>query len=244
VFGLSGVDSMKDWKLLSELVYRNFKSRCGGRFRVVNDVVIARAAGTRARYGAALIAGTGSNAYAVGPKGEAYASGLGSLLADEGSAYWIASQMLRAAVKSFDGRGAKTALEQLLCTRLRVRTVRDIVDIVYRREFDKTAIAALAPLCTRAARRGDRTALRILRDAAGELADMVNAVSQRAGLKREAFDVVLVGGVWSAGILIGKPFERMIRARFPRVRFVRLRSKPVQGAIRLACAYGIPARQG
>jgi len=245
VFGLSGVDTLNDWKILSALMYQYFKPRFADRFRVVNDVVIALAAGTDAPFGAALIAGTGSNAYAVGPRGEAYAGGLGSVLADEGSAYWIGSQMLRAAVKSFDRRGPETALEQSLCALLKVRTMRDAVDVVYphtkdfgagmnRSGFDKTAIARLAPLCTRTARQGDRVAKKIVYDAAHELAAMVHAVVARAGLSRMRFDCVLSGGAWKAGALIVRPFARAVRPHAPRVRFIRVRASPVTGALRLA----------
>lgn len=234
VLGLSGVDSMKDWQTLSALIYKNFKTRIGDRFRVVNDVVIVFAAGTEQKYGAALIAGTGSNAYAVGPKGEAYAGGLGSLISDEGSAYWIASQMLHAAVKSFDRRSPKTVLEQLLCTSLRVHTMRDVVDVVYRPEFDKTAVARLAPLCTIAACRGDRVARGILRAAAYELADMVIAAVAHAGLAHTHFNCVFSGGVFRAGTLVMNPFMRAVRRYAPRVRFIPLTSSPVIGALQLA----------
>lgn len=234
VLGLSGVDSMKDWKTLSALVYKNFKPRLGDRFRVVNDVVIALATGTKKKYGIALIAGTGSNAYAVGPSGEAYASGLGSLLADEGSANWIGCHILRAAVKSFDGRGQKTMLEQLLCTTLKVRTMRDAVDKVYQNSFDKTTMAALAPLCTLAARCGDAVARRVMYQAAQELADMVVAVAKRAGLAQGHFDCVLSGGVWKAGKILYTPFVHAVRQYVSPIRFVPLNISPVQGALRLA----------
>jgi N-acetylglucosamine kinase-like BadF-type ATPase len=249
VLGLSGVDSMKDWKILSALIFKNFKPRLGERFRVVNDVAIVFAAGTLQPHGVALIAGTGSNAYAVGPKGEAYASGLGALLADEGSAYWIGCLMLRAAVKSFDGRGPRTILEQLLYSRFHIRTVRDLVDVVYPHTknfgggaFDKTAIAALAPLCAIAARRGDTVARGILYRAAQELADMVIAVAKRAGLAGKAFDCVLSGGVFEAGGALAAPFLRAVRRHVPRIRSIRLHTAPVTGAIRLALQHDDPIK--
>lgn len=238
VFGLSGVDSMKDWKILSALLYRELRPMARDQFRVVNDVVIALAAGTTKPYGAAVIAGTGSNAYAVGRHGEeAYAGGLGTVLADEGSAYAIGSAMLRAAVRSFDGRIRKTLLERGVARALGVRHMRDAVDVVYQPEFNKTVIAGLAPLCTRLARRGDRAARDIIIHAAEDLASMVCAVITRARLTQAAFDLVLAGNVFRAGPLFLDPFARTVRHAAPHVSVVRLRHRAVKGAVRLAHLY-------
>ncbi len=234
VFGLSGVDSLQDWQMLSQKIFKHFKKKIGDRFRVVNDVVIALAAGTDSPYGAAVIAGTGSNAYAVGPKGEAYAGGLGSLLSDEGSAYAIGSETLRAAVKSFDGRGGSSALEPLLCKQLGVKNMREVVDKVYTSSFNKTSLAALAPLCVRAARRGDNAAHNIVVHAALELGSMASAVIRKTGLASRAFDLILWGGVFQAGDILLLPFRKAVHHTAPKAHIVLLKKHPYIGALRLA----------
>ena len=234
VFGLSGVDSLQDRKMLSEKIYKHFKKKIGDRFRVVNDVVIALAAGTDSPYGAAVIAGTGSNAYAVGPKGEAYAGGLGSLLSDEGSAYAIGSETLRSAVKSFDGRGEHTALEPLICRQLGVKNMREAVDVVYSSSFNKTSLAALAPLCVRAARRGDNAARSIVAHATLELGSMACAVIRKTGLTARAFDLILWGGVFQAGDILLLPFKKAVHHTAPKANIVLLKKSPYMGALKLA----------
>ncbi|MFA4872744.1 MAG: BadF/BadG/BcrA/BcrD ATPase family protein [Patescibacteria group bacterium] len=234
VFGLSGVDSLQDWQMLSQKIFKHFKKKIGDRFRVVNDVVIALAAGTDKPYGVAVIAGTGSNAYAVGPKGEAYAGGLGSLLSDEGSAYAIGSETLRAAVKSFDGRGGRSALEPLLCRQLGVKNMREAVDKVYTSSFNKTSLAALAPLCVRAAHRGDKVARSIVAHAALELGSMACAVIRRSGLSSRAFDLILWGGVFQAGDILLSSFKKAVHHTAPKVHIVLLKKPPYMGALKLA----------
>jgi len=235
VFGLSGVDSLKDWEMMSCELHRRYGRVIGARFRVVNDVVIAFTAGSTRPYGAAVIAGTGSNAYAVGKDGrEAYAGGLGTALADEGSGYWIGSRILHAAAKSFDGRGPKTALEQKILKALGVRHIRDAVNVVYQANFDKTATARLALLAAAAAKQGDRVARAIITEAALELASAAITVARKADLARHTFDLVLAGNLWKAGVMLLRPFRTAVRRAAPRVSFVRLINPPVEGALRLA----------
>ncbi|MEW6610659.1 MAG: BadF/BadG/BcrA/BcrD ATPase family protein [Patescibacteria group bacterium] len=234
VFGLSGVDSMQDWQVLSREIFRHFKKKTGDRFRVVNDVVIALAAGTDEPFGAAVIAGTGSNAYAAGPKGEAYAGGLGSLLSDEGSAYAIGVDTLRAAVKSFDGRGRRTLLESLVRRRMGVRHMRHAVDVVYSPSFDKTMVAGIAPLCVRAAQRGDAVARGIITHAASELSLMACAVIRKVGLASRVFDLVLWGGVFGAGNMLLRSFNKSVLLIAPHARIKLLHQSPCRGALRIA----------
>ena len=60
---------------------------------VVNDVVGAWAAATRAQPGIGVIAGTGSNVLGIGADNRAWrAGGWGHVLGDEGSGYWLAVQ--------------------------------------------------------------------------------------------------------------------------------------------------------
>ena len=70
------------------------RARCAPRARdawiVVNDVVGAWATATGAGPGVAVISGTGSNVFGVGPDGRGWrAGGWGHLLGDEGSGYWL-----------------------------------------------------------------------------------------------------------------------------------------------------------
>ena len=96
--------------------------------------------------GIVVIAGTGSNAFGRGREGRtARAGGYGFLLGDEGSAYWFASQAVRAALRSHDGTGPKTdALETTVTAEYRL-DFDAIVRLVYSDPADRQVLARLAP---------------------------------------------------------------------------------------------------
>ena len=99
--GMAGVDRPGE-----DVVVRSLLRRLGfrGNAIVVNDAVVAIAAGAKNRVGVVVIAGTGSIAYGIDPTGRtARAGGLGPLLADEGSGGWVGHKALLAAVRATEG---------------------------------------------------------------------------------------------------------------------------------------------
>ncbi|MDR0285143.1 MAG: hypothetical protein LBI33_09680, partial [Propionibacteriaceae bacterium] len=70
-------------------------------------------AGTPALDGYALVAGTGATGARIeGGEVAAVADGLGWLVGDVGSGFWIGHQVVRAAFAGLDGRGPRTALSE------------------------------------------------------------------------------------------------------------------------------------
>jgi N-acetylglucosamine kinase-like BadF-type ATPase len=115
-------------------------------FRVVHDAAPLLAAGTPNGWGVALIAGTGSFAFAQSRDGAtARAGGWGYLLGDEGSGYAIALAGLRAAALAVDRRGRRTALVEGFMARLGVPKPVDLIPAVYRIANDRKAIAVGGP---------------------------------------------------------------------------------------------------
>jgi glucosamine kinase len=159
--GIAGVDRPSDENLI-----RGILRRLGYReaVRVVNDAVIALVAGAPERSGIVLLAGTGSIAYGEHPSGRsARAGGYGYFLADEGSAYWLGHEALRAVVRAADSRGPETQLAALVFRALDAASVPDLVPIVYEKGLQRTEVARLAGLVQQAAESGDAEANRILR---------------------------------------------------------------------------------
>src|SRR6266536_3773033 len=108
--------------------------RLARRVRVISDVEAAYFAALDGRAGILLLAGTGSMALGRDPAGRsARSGGLGPLLGDEGSAFWIGREWLRATMRP------QTFLE--------TRRILSSPDPVAR-------IAALAPGVLRRARAG------------------------------------------------------------------------------------------
>ena len=79
------------------------------------DLLALYFSGTHEASGYALVAGTGAAAVRV-VDGEVAATcdGLGWLLGDDGSGFWIGREVVRAVSADLDGRGASTALTPLL----------------------------------------------------------------------------------------------------------------------------------
>ena len=84
-----------------------------------SDLLATYFSGTHRPNGYAVIAGTGAGAIRVeGGRQAAVADGLGWLLGDEGSGFWIGQRVVRAALAGLDGRGPSTELTPLMLARL------------------------------------------------------------------------------------------------------------------------------
>lgn len=145
---------------------------------VVGDNVVAFAAGTPAPDGHVLVSGTGAIAAEIA--GHALlrmSGGLGWLLGDEGSAFWIGREAARLAVAAYDDQRPMTPLDLSVATAVlgsgaaaRDTTARSaLVAAIYGQP--PTTLARLAPLVSRLAEDGDEEAVRIVREAAALLAD-------------------------------------------------------------------------
>jgi N-acetylglucosamine kinase-like BadF-type ATPase len=194
--GIAGVDRPYD-----EGVIRNILRRLGHRknVRVVNDAVIALTAGAAERFGIVVLAGTGSIAYGADRAGRtARSGGFGSLLADEGSGYWLGHQALREAVRASDGRGGATRLRDLVFEALGATSMAEVIPKVYEQAMPKHGIAALAPLVERARAEGDTVAAELICRGGQELALAAGAVARALSFGAEPFPVVLAGGAFKA----------------------------------------------
>jgi glucosamine kinase len=94
-----------------------------------SDLLATYFSGTSRPDGYAVIAGTGAGAIRVEDGRQvAVADGLGWLLGDEGSGFWIGQRVVRAVLADLDGRGPSTALTPLLLGRLGVPPPSDAGD--------------------------------------------------------------------------------------------------------------------
>lgn len=169
------------------------------RVTVVTDADAAfRDAFEPGRSGLLLVAGTGSIARARGPEGrDARAGGWGVLLGDEGSAYRIGLEGLRAVLRAHDGRIPPTSLAPRLLSALDVEEPPDLVSRV--EGEPKAGIAALAPTVVGAADGGDVAARRIVGEAVRALVDQIRAAATGAGLDDRTAPVALTGGLLAPG---------------------------------------------
>lgn len=228
--GIAGVDRPRD-----ENIIRNILRRLGHRetARVVNDAVIALTAGAPDGIGVVLLAGTGSIAFGQSASGaSARSGGYGFLLADEGSGYWFGHQALRAATRAADGRGPATLLQDTIFDSLGVKTVGELVPLVYVKGLPKHRIAALAPFVQRAADAGDALSKELIAQGAAELLQAARSVTRQLELPASGWPLLLAGGAFHACPGMVEIITRDVD--IPGARATRLTAEPAQGAVTLA----------
>lgn len=230
--GLAGMDTSHDFEAFEK---RAAPRVAGKKVHVRHDAEIALVGATLGQPGVIVIAGTGSVAGARNRKGEyARCGGWGYLVGDEGSAFFIANEALRAVLWAYDGRGEPTALTEELVKALGIRSPEEILRKLYVEKMSVTEVARLAPIVTKLAASGDTVAKKIVSEAARHLALHVVALVRKLQMAEEQpIKVATVGGVFKAGDVILKPFKSYLEEHF-RVEIIKPELPPVAGALLLS----------
>jgi glucosamine kinase len=187
-------------------------TRLAAHVTVLSDAQAALLGALGDSPGVLILAGTGSIVIGRNARGRwARAGGLGPLLGDEGSAFWIGRAWLRATTRG----------EDFLPVR-RLVTRRDAV----------TRIAGLAPTVLARARRGDPRARAIVGDAQHHLASLAGDVVRQLRLPRP----VMVS--WAGGVLDDPRFREGLKRAVARsglgARWHAPLAAPVTAAVALA----------
>ncbi|HMF74931.1 MAG TPA: BadF/BadG/BcrA/BcrD ATPase family protein [Bryobacteraceae bacterium] len=170
-------------------------------YKITDDAEIALAGATAGQPGIIVIAGTGSIAYGRNAQDEtARAGGWGYIFGDEGGAFDLAKQALRAALRQEEGWGPKTLLHSLLLEKSGAKTANELLHAFYG-DFDRTRIATLAPLVTQAAEQQDQPALEIIERAAVKLSWFADGVYHRLFRESEQVRIAYIGGVFQSPLL-------------------------------------------
>ena len=221
-FGLAGLDRPQDESAFRPAVEG---LGLGGPAAVVNDAVNAWAGAAGGKPGIAVTAGTGSVAYGRSADGrEARAGGWGAPFGDEGSAYWIACEALRAVLRGVDGREPPLGLARGLA---RAAGFADPADLCLLARADRTVggapleatIGALAPAVVAGAEAGDTAAGAILDRAAEELVQLALAIGGAIGAAGQPPPVFGLGSVLlpsspgGPATAVGRRVDALLRAR-------------------------------
>ncbi len=226
-FSLADVDIKKDKRKVVKWI--NKVKSVNFPFIVVSDIECVLLS-VYLESGVAVIAGTGSNYYAKNGDLVAKAGGLGYILADEGSGFSIGQKVLRAALKSYDGRGKKTILENLVLKKAGIKNMRKIITSVYTNTF-KLDVGEFAPLTELALKKKDKVAKKILLSAVDEIESGIITVIKKVKLRGD-FKICFVGGVFKNKFLLTE-VERRIKKRFKKAEIIIVKN-PAIGAAKLA----------
>lgn len=206
------------------------------RILLAPDAVTAAAAALGLEGGAVIAVGTG----VVGLATDFHdvwrrADGWGHLLGDEGGGAWIGLAGLRAAVREHDGRpGGSSAL--LTAATDRFGAVEALPAQLYTRDDRAGVLASFAPAVADAARSGDPVAAGIWTDAAHALAATATALLAAPVPRRLA----VIGGVTGVGDLLLDPLRERLAGTAPGARLLTPAVQPLDGALLLASAEGLP----
>jgi N-acetylglucosamine kinase-like BadF-type ATPase len=154
------------------------------------------------------------------------------MLGDEGAAAWIGKTAVARVLRSGEGRDLDTAMLGDILDFCKLKESFDLVRYVHH-DADKAKIAALAPVISAAARKGDPLALDILYTGAAELLLLVKSVLHRSlwiGEKR----LVFAGGVLEHDEILRDRLRELLAAELPGLSLCESRGSALEGACFLA----------
>jgi N-acetylglucosamine kinase-like BadF-type ATPase len=203
-----------------------------GRYRCGNDMVCGWAGALAGADGINIVAGTGSIAYGEYEGRSARAGGWGELFSDEGSAYWLAREGLRLFSRMSDGRSPRGPLHEMLRRHFALEDDLDLCAALYGKSTSqRSQLAQLSRLVADAAAAGDAAARSLFTQAAGELADIVDAVHDRLQVPAHVdLPVSYSGGLFQLRTLLLAPFEAALLTRGRRSHLAAARLPPDAGA--------------
>jgi N-acetylglucosamine kinase-like BadF-type ATPase len=173
------------------------------RLKVTHDALIALAGAIAGEPGIITIAGTGSIAFGRNVEDRtARAGGWGYLFGDEGGAFDLTRQALRAMLRAEEGWGPQTSLHGALLQATGAVDANDLLHRFYTAEYPRPRIAGFSRLVDEAALAGDTVARDLLMSAAQQLASLTAAVRRQLFTTAAQCPVAFIGGVFRSGLLL------------------------------------------
>ncbi len=201
---------------------------------VTHDARIALRAAVPDGDGIVVIAGTGSIAYGEIGATHLRAGGFGHLLGDEGSGYAIGAAALRLTLRALDERSPRDALVEEVLRGFEAADACGLLARVHAESDVVAAIASLAPSVIALAGSGERSAQKIVQQAALDLADLVKTVVKRAALRDGATPIACSGGLLRENSLLSYLLETRLSNECPAMPIVKGGPPPYHGALALA----------
>ena len=236
-YGFAGFNVPDDIKTYRKIVNNDElkKHLNQERLLIYNDTRIGLEAGSDAKNKIIIIAGTGSNCFGINRRGEtAGSTGWDHILADEGSGYETSVKALRAVMRAYDGRGAKTLLTRAILDELGFDNEIDIVGWAYGGSFSKEKMGRFAKQVCQCAYDGDDISQKILYEEAMESVLSVATVAGKLKLSKSEFDLVFVGGLFKCEKYFKDILMAELKNKFAGINFKPLVANPVEGAVKLA----------
>lgn len=233
VAGLQSTTPAMPTKL--EPALRDVMRRCGysGDALLCGDEQIALAGALSGKRGAILLAGDASACYGQNTAGKTHRTGgLGQLADDDGSAYAIGREILRAAARASDGRAPATHLTVHVYRKFGLAGPGDLARVLRSGLPTSEDICALADCLVQACQARDKAALAIVDKAVEQLVTLVTPVVNRLSLQKGTLAVA--GRVLLSDAFVGIGFKKKMDEQYPDLQVVPPRSDGAAGAVLLA----------
>ncbi|MCL1796686.1 MAG: hypothetical protein FWG37_07345 [Clostridia bacterium] len=189
-------------------------------------------AGALRKSGIAALSGTGSDAFYYGSGDKTrVVGGLGSILGDQGSGFWIGRKAIRAALAYGEGWGRETILLPMLYEAWGLTDKWEIVQAVYGGDAPFRKVASFVPVVAKAARLGDSVALSCFEEAGARMAEQTLVLARRPDIPRADRVCVCCGGAWKAHPAMVRAFERRMADEYPDLPIRRPLYEPVMAGV-------------
>lgn len=239
VFAMAGIDSASDLKLVSEIIELccqklPFKIE---KIIIENDVhsALLGLVGLN-NPGALIISGTGSICMATDGNGHIVRTGgWGHRAGDEGSGYWIGTEILNIIFRMEDGRLKKTSiLKEHLYKKLQIETTEQLITWLYQPNYTNAQIASISSILQDTVLLGDDQAIAIARQAAKELYFLVNAALQKINYVKKPLTLFVNGGVLQNNPIILNLLQQYTLQNYPNVTFMVCDKNPIEYIVKRA----------
>lgn len=194
VYCLAGADLPADDRRIERWLDRRGITE---RNLIRNDTFAVLRAGTDRDWGVGVVCGYGINCSAVAPDGRITRyPAVGRISGDWGGGGDIGGAALWHAIRSEDGRGARTALRSAVPLYLGYRRPSQVLTALHTGSLDPDRVAELPPVVFAAALDGDEIARSIVNRQADEVVAMVTTAVRRLHMTSLDVEVVLGGGIF------------------------------------------------
>lgn len=203
--------------------------------QLIHDGQAVLQAGTPDGWGLALVAGTGAVSFGQNSVGEtAVVGGWGYWFGDEGSAYWLGQQALRAISQASDGRGPSTCLTERVLNSFGISDPREILSALSRQGDVRSALAGLAPFVCETGASGDKVATAILDEAVRNWTVHLVTLSKKLDLPPSA-PIALAGGVVCGCEAARQKLQLEVGKAGLAEASLTYVAEPVEGCLKIAC---------
>ncbi len=194
-----------------------------------SDVYIALSGLDATSECAVVISGTGSMAAGRTKEGKViHTGGWGYILGDEGSAYNVALDAIKAAIRGYEKSAPETALTEMVKEHFEIENFLELINIFYNPPMERSVIAKFAPKVFECAKNNDDVANKILMDNAKQLASTTLALLHNLSSCKI---LGTWGGMFEHNEDYLNMFKQYIKNDFPNIDVGLLTNPPVIGAV-------------